>query len=179
MSIITSFRLGTYLFSVTEVEYYIIKFAYYYGTALLFIYYQDVLRFPARHLRPPSDYHVHRMSPSTLRRPIISHGFSSAYTFEPFCVHLTHPNHTSLPWTSSSTHQALLLLPNHVLPWACHCTFDGHPFDQDVILLRRGPWFFQTSHLICWDKLYCVLAHTMAYHYDSHTPISAQSCPDV
>ena len=171
-------RIWTALFSVTKVEYYIIKFAYYFGTALLFIYYQNVLRFPARHLRPPGDYHVHRMSPS-LRRPIIPYGFLSAYTFEPFCVHLIHPNHTSLPWTSSSTHHTFLLLPNHVLPWARHCTFDGHLWSG---CYPPSPWsvvLAQTSRLTCWDKFYFVLAHTMAYHYYSHTPISAQFCPDV
>ena len=46
---ISSWHLPT--FRVTEVEYDIMKFAYYFGTALLFIYYQDVLHFPARHLR--------------------------------------------------------------------------------------------------------------------------------
>ena len=51
--------------------------------------------------------------------------------------------------------------------WSCY-----PPLPWSVVLA-------QTSWFICWDKLYCVFAHTMAYHYDSHTPISTQSCPDV
>ena len=82
-----------------------------------------------------------------------------------------------LSWTSSSTHLALQLPTNHVLPWACHCTFDSHPLDQDAFAFAVV--LAQTSRLIFWDKLYRVPVNTMANQSVAHTPISAQFCPDI
>ena len=107
------------------------------------------------------DYHVRLNGPIT-SSALTKYGSSSAYTFEPFCVHLIHPYQTSCP----GLHRL------HIRHFSCprityfleratvHST--AIPL-SGVNLLRRGPWF-SLKHLVLYAEISYIVFLPIQWH---------------